>query len=366
VNEVFVVLSSYNGARYIGEQIESIRRQTFTEWKLLVRDDGSSDETIRIVEALASSDPRIELVRDGRGNLQTVASFGALLERAMAAGAGYVALADQDDVWQPRKLSDQLTVLRERESAIGTGTPLLVHSDLAVVAEDLSVIQPSSLDFRGHETEFPLGRLVVQNYVTGCTVLVNRALLQTALPFPKIIMHDWWLALCAAALGEVLCLPQPTVLYRQHGRNTVGFRGRRQACLETVLQPLTWWSRSGSLFSRVVAQARELAHRVEQSHQVSAPSPSLFALQEFSTAFNGHGVSLQRLRVVRRYGFRPRSLLPYPVWFYARVLMWSGSAAGSSRQADSTFPSSVPLGQGRRSSGPAAGKSTSPAGEPLR
>src|SRR5215210_3773596 len=96
---VLIVLSSYNGEKFIAKQIDSIRRQTHPAWKLLVRDDGSSDRTVDIVEALIEDDNRISLLCDARGNLGPAASFGVLLEHALRSDAGYFALADQDDVW---------------------------------------------------------------------------------------------------------------------------------------------------------------------------------------------------------------------------------------------------------------------------
>jgi rhamnosyltransferase len=328
--DLVVVLSSFNGGKFVEEQIESLRRQTLTDWTLLVRDDGSSDDTVARVARLTRVDPRIMLLRDGLGKLGPAACFGTLVERAGELGARFVALADQDDVWQPAKLARQLEVLREREAAVGATTPLLVHSDLRVVAEDLSVIHPSFLTFHRlrHVPEWPLGALLMQNFVTGCTAMINGALLRAAAPLPRVVMHDWWLALCAAALGEILYLPEATVLYRQHDANTVGSRGWLQVALETIRRPYKWWKESGDRFDVAVDQACELARRVEGlGSGSSASTPALNALREFSDAFGNGRPALRRLQAVRRNSIRPQSLLPYPVFFYLRVLLRSGSAA---------------------------------------
>ena len=326
---VVIVLSSYNGAEFIAEQIESIRRQSFTGWRLLVRDDGSSDDTPSIVERLARVDPRIHLLRDGDGNLGAAASFGALLERAAELKAGYVACADQDDVWQPHKLARELELLQRREVETGPATPLLVHSDLTVVAEDLHVIHPSFLRFQHlrHQAEWPIGAVLVQNFVTGSTALFNNALLRAAVPMPQVVMHDWWLALCAAALGEILYLPEATVLYRQHGRNTIGSRGWPQVCRESIQRPRTWWRESGARFVAAVRQAGELSRRLEARTGVRSPTPALVALRGFADAFESDAGAWRRLRAVRRHRIRPRTLLPYPVFFYLRVLSWTPEPA---------------------------------------
>jgi glycosyltransferase involved in cell wall biosynthesis len=327
-----ILLSSYNGARFITDQIESIRRQTLGSWTLLVRDDGSSDETVDMVEALAAADPRIVLLRDGRGNLGPPQSFGVLMEAALEAGAGYVAFADQDDIWHADKLEHQLEALRTREAAVGSTVPLLVHSDLSVVDEDLRLIHPSFLAFQGlgHDPEAPLQMLLAQNFVTGCTAVINRALLRAALPLPDVPMHDWWLALCAAALGEIRCCPRATVLYRQHDRNAAGGRGRMRSSLDAALHPVRWWGESQGAFSATVAQACALGRRVERESRPKSPDAgSLTSLREYCRAFStGTGV-IERLRIVWRQGVRPRSSLGYPLFFYARVALWPGRSVPS-------------------------------------
>jgi rhamnosyltransferase len=326
--DLAILLSSFNGGRFIAEQINSIRRQSYSDWTLIVRDDGSSDDTVAIVESLASQDRRIRLLRDTKGNLGPAGSFGALLAHAREAGAPYVALADQDDVWLQTKLARELELLHDQEAAAGRATPLLVHSDLAVVREDLTLLHRSFLDFQGlrHQSESPLVKLLIQNFVTGSTVVVNRALLEAAVPLPRVIMHDWWLALCAAALGRLLFLPEATVLYRQHGTNAQGSRGRRAGATAAVRRPLAWWVDSAAMLDRAVEQARELEQRVERVNCGASPTGAM--LREFCSAFGPQGSALRRLRVVYHHRIRPRTLLPYPLPFYARVLLWGGDLQG--------------------------------------
>jgi rhamnosyltransferase len=342
---VTIVLSSYNGEKFIAEQIASIQQQTHPSWKLLVRDDGSSDHTIDIVQALAEVDDRIVLLRDDRGNLGPAASFGVLLEHALNAGAGYVALADQDDVWSPTKIARGLESMLRHEGQIGESKPILVHTDLTVVREDLRLVHRSFLAYQGlrNLADSPLGTLLIQNFVTGCTTLINRRLLQVAVPLPSVIMHDWWLALCAAALGEIHYLPEPTVLYRQHGRNALGSVGQRKALWHSLRNPVASWLEGDVVLQQAIEQARELTKRVEREELGNPAAPrSLRVLRDFCRAFS-EGDGLTRLRVLSRYNIRPRTFLPYPVRFYARVLLWSrashspagrASAASSRRAQD--------------------------------
>ncbi len=221
---VIVVLSAYNGERHIAEQIESIRAQRFAGWSLIVRDDGSTDNTAGIVESFAKRDPRISLVSDKRGNIGPWASFGELLAIAHERGAEYVFLADQDDVWDSVKMAEQWALMTVHEKINGTDRPVLVHSDLKVVDEDLREIHSSFRDFQrsSYDSSDPLRTLLIHNAVAGCTIGVNRALLDFALPLPAGAWHDWWLALSAAATGVIDSTRAPAVLYRQHSHNVVG------------------------------------------------------------------------------------------------------------------------------------------------
>lgn len=321
-----VVLSSYNGARFIAEQIESLRHQTRRSWVLLVRDDGSSDDTVRIVETHSAVDPRIVLLQDGRGHLGPAASFSALLEHAAGAGAEYVALSDQDDVWRPDKLERELQLMEEHERRIGRDVPLLVHSDLTVVDQQLRIVHRSFASYQslGREPVRPLRRLLVQNFVTGCTTVINRALLRAAVPLPPVVMHDWWLALCAGALGQLLYLAEPTVLYRQHAGNTLGGPGWRRLITQSLRRPVAlWWRRGNANLAEAVAQACELAVCIERyGREASVTYPSLAVVRDFCSAFAGDVDSLSRMRTMFRHGIRPRSLLGFPLAFYGRTLLW--------------------------------------------
>jgi hypothetical protein len=224
---IAVALATFDGAAHVEAQIRSLQAQDVTSWRLFVRDDGSTDSTQAIVSDLARDDPRIELLPPGH-RLGPIDNFGALLAHARHRGAEYVFLCDQDDVWRPDKMSRALARMRELEALHGPRAPLLVHSDLQVVNDRLQVIHPSFLRYQGirHEERDPLRVLLCQNFVTGCASVLNRALLDVALPFPEhCLMHDWWLAQDAAALGAIGFVPHALLDYRQHSANQVGATG---------------------------------------------------------------------------------------------------------------------------------------------
>jgi rhamnosyltransferase len=271
-SNVAIVMATYNGAAHVEEQIRSLQAQDFSGWKLYVRDDGSSDATPALVARLASEDPRITVLPAG-ARLGVIGNFGALLQHAHRSGAEYVFPCDQDDVWQPTKISRALACMTRLEERHGRGAPLLVHTDLAVVDETLQLIHPSFLAFQGlaHEKRTPLHVLLVQNFVTGCASLLNRSLLDLVLPIPeRCIMHDWWIAQCAAACGRIGFVAEATVRYRQHGANQVGAAGARGSLNLFDRNARKRFARSWVVAEQVLVQARDLEGRLRDRGGASA------------------------------------------------------------------------------------------------
>lgn len=222
---VDILLAAYNGQAYLQAQLDSLLAQTYPHWRLLARDDGSNDDTPALLRAFQESNPdRVCLLADDLGRLGAGGSFGLLLRHSQA---NYTLFCDQDDIWLPEKIAQTLHAMQEMEHAYDSRFPLLVHTDLKLVDQDLNPIAASlweyeNLDPRRGDT---LARLLIQNVVTGCTALINRPLRELALPIPsEALLHDWWLGLAAAAFGKIGYLSTPQVLYRQHRSNKVGAR----------------------------------------------------------------------------------------------------------------------------------------------
>jgi glycosyltransferase involved in cell wall biosynthesis len=221
--QIDILLSTYNGEDYIEEQLESIFAQDIHEWHILIRDDGSTDRSVSIIEEFASRYPdKITVIVEPSGRLDIPGAFECLLENSTSP---YVAFCDQDDVWH----LDKLRLLRERilqlEGDSEEKTPVLVHSDLRVVNDELVELADSFWKYQklNPSKMQSLERLLLQNCVTGCATMVNRALVDRALPIPKVaIMHDWWFALFAASAGKIEGLSARTTEYRQHVNNNNG------------------------------------------------------------------------------------------------------------------------------------------------
>jgi len=299
--EVIVLLSAYNGARYIARQIESIRAQSFRDWRLLIRDDSSADDTVEIVRRFCATDPRISLLEDSTSNIGPWASFGRLLSQAYDDGAEYSLLSDQDDVWLEDKMEQQLSLLR----ASASKRPLLVHSDLILVDENLRRLHASFSEFQrtSYDNADPLGTLLIHNAVVGCTIAMNRPLLELALPVPAGTMHDWWLAACAAAAGTIQRAARPTVLYRQHSSNVIGVEHRHVFLRDLARHPVSYTAKTFRSFNSGVEQARELRDRIRSRSGID--HDVVRRVERYCDAFAG-GTMTGRLRALKASRPRPR------------------------------------------------------------
>lgn len=222
-SQLDILLSTYNGEPYLADQIDSLLMQSFTHWRLLIRDDDSKDNTRDIIAKYVEDYPeKVFWMKDEQGNVGAAQSFALLLGQS---SAQYVALCDQDDSWYVDKLAIQMSKMLEEEERQGADFPLLINTDLKVADHSLNILSPSFWDYQNINPEkmATLKNLLVQNHITGCTCLMNRALVDLSLPINKdAVMHDWWIALIASAKGKIISISTPLVLYRQHGDNEIG------------------------------------------------------------------------------------------------------------------------------------------------
>lgn len=219
---ISIALCTYNGEKYLLEQLGSIAQQNHLPDELIVCDDGSSDETLSILDKFARTAPfEVRTVRN-ETNLGPSRNFAKAVKLCKGE---WIFFCDQDDRWLPDKIKLTVSKLAQMSESLGAQTPLLVHTDAIVADNKLEEIHPSLWEFqhcyphKGHQ----IGKLLNQNLVTGCTAVINQALRDKALPIPDgVMMHDWWLALVASAFGKIDIVPQATIFYRQHGLNDTG------------------------------------------------------------------------------------------------------------------------------------------------
>lgn len=218
-----ILLATYNSSKYLEAQLNSLYDQTFLDWELFVRDDGSSDRTLDIVDQYCSKYGNITVVEDGKKHLGAKYSFMALLDMV---DAQYYMFCDHDDVWLSGKIDITLSALKEAESA-NKGKAVVVHTDLTIVDGELNVQNKSMWEYAKIKPELVKQRKysMACSYMTGCTMGLNRqAKYELALNMPpEALMHDWWIATQAIFKDAVIVsIATPTILYRLHGNNEAG------------------------------------------------------------------------------------------------------------------------------------------------
>jgi glycosyltransferase involved in cell wall biosynthesis len=211
--DVSVCLASYNGEKFILEQIDSILSQISNNSEVIVSDDGSCDRTVELVKGIR--DKRVRLIQGPRRGL--VKNFENALNHV---SKDIIFLSDQDDIWLPHKVTEVSKKLTEFD---------LVISDAKVVDQNLALIHDSLLDFSGARSIRSISH-ILRNSFTGCCMAFNRKVLDYALPFPKyIVMHDWWIGLVACSFLRVCFLEQALILYRRHESNVSETAGKSSA-----------------------------------------------------------------------------------------------------------------------------------------
>lgn len=225
-----ILMSTYNGASYLAEQIESIlAQQSESEIDLIVRDDGSTDETISILQSYASAGKLRYYTGE---NLKPAKSFLDLIVNCT--GYDYYALADQDDNWYPDKVQSCIARLEGKtKPAMAFANAALVDGALQMLGRNVYKNQPNC-DFYS---------VLCGGGILGCTVAFNEPLAQLVRQYAKpqkLIMHDSYLAiLCTLFDGEISYDPTPHMAYRQHGNNVVGAQWSKWAALKNRLARIT-------------------------------------------------------------------------------------------------------------------------------
>ena len=209
-----ILLPTYNGEKYLKEQIDSILNQTYKNIRLIISDDCSKDSTPKILEEYKGKDERIELYLQ-KENIGVVKGIEFLLKKVKS---NYYMLADQDDVWLPIKVEKSIETLKKENAD-------LVFGDLEVVDQDLKTMYPSFGDFmllnrkiNKYINSYKVNYLY--NCVTGCTVLSKKEFIEKILPIPtesKYLIHDHWIGLVVALNGKLAYMPEKYIKYRPHG-----------------------------------------------------------------------------------------------------------------------------------------------------
>ncbi|WP_347156791.1 glycosyltransferase family 2 protein [Pontibacter chitinilyticus] len=284
-----VVMATYNGGDFLEEQLTSIYNQTYGHLEVIVCDDGSTDATVAILQRFQRTHQLQYHINEKRQGV--IKNF----EKAISLAQGdYIALADQDDVWLPNKLTKSYKLLREIEQKSASALPAVVFTDLTVVDENLHLIHSSFWNYmKLNPNNTSLNRVLVENVATGCTLLMNKATVSLALPIPDAaLMHDSWFMLVATCFGQIGYLPEQAMLYRQHARNVIG--ARQKMFFQKISGGLRKVrERQFSLLQQEIEQARAFYERFQQDQRLKSSDKAV--LEAF--------ICLKSLSVIRKKYF---------------------------------------------------------------
>lgn len=297
--KVNIVMSTYNGEMFLAEQIQSIQAQSFQNWQLLIRDDGSTDQTPKIIQRFVAQDERIHFINAGqRDNYGVIKNFFTLVKYEQA---DYYFFSDQDDVWLPDKISVMLANAQQHEQKI----PLMVYTDLTVVDQNLKVIHSSMIRFQSHHANTTLIQELTENTVTGGVAMINHALAERWRTLDNIIMHDWYLALLATATGQLVYIDQPGELYRQHANNVLGARTFTKRLKSWLSGPTKMLEKYWGLIFASQKQAKQVLQENELDETTAT------VIKQYVTLL--HAPFWQRVKRLRYYGYAKNK------WFHTFI-----------------------------------------------
>lgn len=263
-----ILLATYNGEPFLAQQLDSLLSQTFTDWRLIIRDDGSTDATLAIIKDYSLKlGSRVTVLNSHGLNLGAKQNFSVLIEKATAP---YLMFCDQDDVWLPNKIERCLTGIRLMEAEFGTEMAMMLYCDLEVVDRHLNTLAPSLWRYKQVDPrkESGLRNLLLRNVVTGCASIMNRTLADLIVPIPdEARLHDSWAAIVAAACGKLGYIDKRLVRYRQHGANILGARTWSQLTAQFLAHPIKMLSDTKKFQESSQAQSKALYRRC--SHEMN-------------------------------------------------------------------------------------------------
>lgn len=299
MDTIDILLATYNGEKYLKEQLESIENQTYDNWHLIVRDDGSKDSTLKILKEFENKYPsKVTIINDGISSGSAKNNFFKLMNYSENE---YIACCDQDDVWLENKLEIMYKELKKLENENSRDIPLLVHCDLFVVDKDMNIISNSFFDYSlFNKNADAINFYLLENYVTGCAMLFNRKLKWYMLKnynLEKIYMHDWLAALISYTFGKGKFINQSLVKYRQHGNNSVGAKSAKK--ISTMIAN----AKRGFRFARkVVTDTYEQAEEFYKVNKEEIDQKKINIINGYANLQNKNKIS--RLLFYKKYNIR--------------------------------------------------------------
>lgn len=219
--KVDILMATYNGEKYIDEQIQSILSQTYSNFNLIISDDASTDNTQKILKKYEQLDERVKIYINKK-NVGFIKNFSKLCSYA---SSSICMFSDQDDIWYPEKVEKMLLYKNKKNAT-------LVFCDMALIDKEKNIIDDSFHKKNNMQKKcckyHDYTLLRVENVISGCSMLVEKKVLDKSIPFPEddVMIYDWWIGINACDYGQIYYLDEALQLYRQHENNTIGADNR--------------------------------------------------------------------------------------------------------------------------------------------
>ncbi|MFT8872017.1 MAG: glycosyltransferase family 2 protein [Sporolactobacillus sp.] len=311
-----ILMSTYNGEAFLREQLNSLLAQQDIAWDLYIRDDGSTDRTAEIIQEFSrSSDHQVFYYENG--NLGPCKSFLFLLSCAVAKKYDFYFFCDQDDVWKEDKISHTLNAYSQLDDNV-QANPVLLHTDLEVVSTTLQRIYPSMWHIKGsHPENNQTKNYLMENNATGCTMMMNDAAAECVnrvsghCNCEQLVMHDWWCALVVSYYGCVGWLDEQTILYRQHGKNSIGLN---KPTIKSRFN-YSYLSKKMRTIHQTINQAQELKKYIDKYETETVVTDVLMNYTLLPKV-----PFWKKAYIMKKYHFRKTSTLNNIVYFFMVVL----------------------------------------------
>ncbi len=217
MERIDILLATYNGSKYLPEQLNSILSQSYKNINVIIRDDGSSDNTVDIIKEYEQEDNRVRLLNDNLGNLGFVRNFEELMKHS---DAEYIMFSDQDDVWYKNKVEISYLEIKKIEGEYGCKVPTLVHTNSRILNFE---VKTTKKFISNYAKNYSFENSFFNFFVQGSTMIINKYLKEESLPFSEYVyLHDRYLHLVAEFIGIRRYIDIPTMDYRQHLNNEIG------------------------------------------------------------------------------------------------------------------------------------------------
>lgn len=294
---VSVVMATYNGERFLEQQINSVLTQTVKPAEIIVCDDDSTDNTIAILEKF-SNNHSLTYYRNAK-RIGVVENFKKAV--SLAAPGNYIALCDQDDIWLPQKIEKSIEALSKIDDGI---SPAMIYSDLILINSNEQVLNPSVDNELGHDKyKHCLETLLFGNFVLGCTIMMNESMRAffSDIPDNKAFNHDTWITFVAFTFGKVSRLDRPYIRYRKHGDNVTFSNHKKKNRTERIMAHLAAVFQKNDFLENEVILCREFyrfyRNRLSGEHKRKIEklirlenAPYLKKKIAFEAAFKGHWI----------------------------------------------------------------------------